>query len=286
MSVTRPRPPNPRLVETLHDLLVRLSRLTNTRHDGDRLDHILDEIRSLPSRGVFEALDAAVARDRGLKRCKVEILGALAARPDAVPVIERELESLPNRQARTLLALMLPHVMDCKQREQYAPIVNRILASGVRHHAIVEAIQLASAIGSKSSAPFVSKLYRSPQARRKVGDLLFRCGMPFGVPEARAGYAAAFLNAERPRDKVRAAWGLAKIGDEEALGYLHEMLYDKPRWTMEYGGRCHSPGESLFAAMALADVHGLQLKTLHNSNLVGQVRKLVGRKASKAKRRR
>jgi hypothetical protein len=49
-----------------------------------------------------------------------------------------------------------------------------------------------------------------------------------------------------------AAWGLAKLGDVEALEHLGDMLYDP-----DFRGRnFFHPGESLRAARALADVYG------------------------------
>lgn len=52
--------------------------------------------------------------------------------------------------------------------------------------------------------------------------------------------------------RVFAAWGLSKLGNKKAIGYLIGMLDDPD----ESGGSFFSPGESLHAAQALCDVFG------------------------------
>jgi hypothetical protein len=62
-----------------------------------------------------------------------------------------------------------------------------------------------------------------------------------------------FFRPDQPREvRVFAAWGLGKLGDEQAVHYLADMLDDPEVRTPT----SHDPGESLRAAQALCDVCG------------------------------
>lgn len=264
---TRADEPDPALVDRVHALLVRQSRLVYNRTQVSKHDAVLRDIRRLPTAGVFAALDAAVARDRRLKAFKVEILWPLADRPGAAEVIEREIGVLPRSQARLLLSMIIEPTVEL------LPMVEGILAQGARHPLIVEAIVLAASIGSKTSTPHISKLLRARNVPRPVADALFRMAKHFDAPESRPRFAKAFATATDPGEKLDAAWGLAKLGDEAALEHLHVMLYDRGGWANAYGGRLFNPGESLHAAMALQSVYGLRRTT--GSSLVSRVRRHV-----------
>jgi hypothetical protein len=52
--------------------------------------------------------------------------------------------------------------------------------------------------------------------------------------------------------RIHAAWGLGKLGDEEAIRYLADMLDDPEVETPT----SYDPGQSLRAAQALCDLRG------------------------------
>lgn len=72
------------------------------------------------------------------------------------------------------------------------------------------------------------------------------------APEAAIVFEA-YLRHPEPRERIFALWGLAALGYEEAIGALIVLL-DDPDTTTETS---FIPGQSMRAAEALADIHGL-----------------------------
>jgi hypothetical protein len=101
--------------------------------------------------------------------------------------------------------------------------------------------------------------------QRSVDSLISQCAVvdtPFVLlaalvrlrpPEAAVVFEANLAHAE-PRERAFALWGLAALGYQEAIGALIGLLDDPDLTT----AASFTPGQSMRAAQALADVWGLE----------------------------
>lgn len=254
----------------LRKLLRRLVDLQNhPREDSDaELSAVMDEIHSLPRDGLLPALDQAVDQSKTLRNAAVFVLCEFSDLPEALDRIIQELQN-PEWRVRDLV---LQTIGFCRL-ERLAPLLNRVMledpdencrssaiwAAGrlkqdINFPVILQMAELGypnlevvlTAYNREEGRPYLRRIFNSPIGETPSVDEL---GDVFNIEAQRK----ANTWSSKKVSKIHAAWGLAKLGDVEALEHLGVMLYDQ-----DFSGRNFSfPGESLRAAQALADLYDL-----------------------------
>src|SRR5262249_17261290 len=134
---------------------------------------------------------------------------------------------------------------------RFAPLLNDALDGNADDLCRAYAITAVGELRSEANLPALLKLACDP-----AFDPLFRRTLwtfkDFPHPLCRPALER-FFQADRPKEvRVLAAWGLGKLGHEEAVRYLAAMLDDPEVRTPT----SFDPGESLRAAQALCDIRG------------------------------
>jgi HEAT repeat protein len=211
--------------------------------------------------GWLAALDRAVGRSVQRKRAAARILAELVDLPDVADRFSRWLQD----DDLSWRAEMIAFIGD-KGLAQFAPLLNDALAGKADDHCQAYAITAAGELRSEANLPALLKLAGDP-----AFDPLFRRMLwalrDYVHPLCRPALER-FFQADRPKEvRVFAAWGLGKLGDEEAVRYLVGMLDDPAVRTPTSS----NPGQSLRAAQALCDIHGWPFQW--NSSWVARTRR-------------
>jgi HEAT repeat protein len=138
---------------------------------------------------------------------------------------------------------------------QFAPLLNDALDDErCRAYAMTAAGQLRS----EANLAAILKLAGDP-AMLKWNRMLWAL-KDYAHPLCRPALERLFRTASHKQDRVIAAWGLGKLGDQRAMHYLTEMLDDPYTVTATEKATFYDPGESLRAAQALCDIPRLALR--------------------------
>jgi HEAT repeat protein len=196
--------------------------------------------------GWLAALDRAVGRSVGRRRAAAELLADLADLPEVAARFEGWLRDPDLAWRAEVIELVGERKLD-----RFAHLLNDALDGNADDHCRAYAITAAEELRAEVNLPALLRLADKPAAAP-----LFRRVLPaltaYTDPRCRP-VLERFFRPGRPKEvRIFAAWGLGKLGDEEAIRYLAEMLDDPP---VQKPG-CYDPGESLRAAQALCDIHG------------------------------
>jgi hypothetical protein len=263
------------------DRFVRAEKLSSD--DAEReFDAAAAQVRGLPREGVLEILDRATGRSKARKRAAVNVLCGLTDLPEAVSRLFAELSS-PDWRVRDWVLQNIPK----SAWPNLTSELNRIMLHDPDEMCQRTAIGIASSL--RLSACFSTVLALAESGFPYVNSALQEYGREEGRPYLRRMFESPvdpnpkWLREReftgtmyaRERDewlgrkgsKVIAAWGLAKLGDREALEYLGQMLYDPDFQGPTFGFW----GHSLRAAQALADLFDLPFEW--NADYVEPIRR-------------
>lgn len=278
---------NPTVLSRVRRILKRVAASERLPQDSreSELDAALQEVRDLPANEVLASLDAAAAGSSALDRPALIVLAELAHLPAAA---ERLTESYWRRQLPEERSWILQTVL-LGRLTNFIPQLSRIILEDPDGTCREAAMGVAGRFGHGDNLPAVLE-----QARRGHPGVAVAL-KDYGREECRpclreifdatrselASLAPLPVNRDvndplvlrhmqresgLKAESVVAAWGLAKLGDNEALAYLGEMLYDPV-----LSGRNYSAwGESLRAAQAIAELHGLPFD--HTTKSVPHIR--------------
>lgn len=196
--------------------------------------------------GWLVALDLAIGRSVQRKRAAAELLAELVNFPEVVERFECWLKDADLAWRAEVIALV-----GRKGLARFAPLLNDALNDNADDLCRAYAITAAGELRSEDNLPALLRLAGNP-----AFDPLFRRMLPaltaYAHPLCRPALER-FFRPDQPKGvRVFAAWGLGKLGDEEAIRYLAEMLDDPEVRTPT----SFDPGESRRAAQALSDVFG------------------------------
>lgn len=207
-------------------------------------DQVLAEARDLPREGVLEALDKAIGSSVKRRREAIFIVSELTDVPGVVDRIGEWLRD-PDPQSRSWLIQAIGH----SRVKQLAPLLNDIIESDPDAFCRDVAIHAAGALKGDENLPTILRLAEasdSCQTWRLASTLT-----DYATEDCRPYLYKWFKTEEDKSTRVMAAWGLGKLGEQEAIAYLISMLDDPDR----EGPTFFEPGESLRAAQALCDIY-------------------------------
>lgn len=231
---------------------------------------VIDEIKTLPREGILAALDAAVGRSEARKKAAVHVLSELTDVPGVLDRLSEELKSPDWRVRHWILDAIGFHDL-----VQLAPLLNAVILEDPDDFCRSGAINLAGAFKQDVNFPVILSVVGEHSLENALVHAFTDYGREEGRPFLRKVFERPVGERPTPADfedtnnpealrrtgdwrerkcaKLWAAWGLAKLGDAEAILHLGAMLNDP-----EYRGRLSCDwGESRRAAQALADVFGL-----------------------------
>lgn len=196
--------------------------------------------------GWLTALDGAVGRSVRRRRAAAVLLAELADLPE---VVERFATWL--RDADLAWRAEVVELVGQKGLARLAPLLNDALGGNADDLCRACAITAAGELHLQANLPSLLKLAADP-----AFDSLFRRLLPaltaYAHPLCRPALER-FFQPERPTEvRVLAAWGLGKLGDDQAIRYLAGMLDDPEVHTPT----SFDPGQSRRAAQALCDIRG------------------------------
>ncbi len=267
--------PTQNFVRQVRSILKRFARAESLRGDESEreFDAAASEVAVLPREGIMEALDQAVGRSRSRQRAAVYFLCELSDRPEALERLGCALND-PDRRIRDCVL----QTIGLRRLTSMAPLLNAVILGEEDEDCRREAIRVAGVLGQAVNFPVILNL-----ANKDYPDLAWTL-KDYAREEGRAYLRKAFEQAlgpaptlqeladvsnpfavrrrsayrSRKDEKVIAAWGLAKLGDKEALAYLGEMLYDpvvELRNVVELGS-------SLRAAQAICEIFNLPFESI------------------------
>jgi HEAT repeat protein len=201
------------------------------------------QVRRLRAENWLAALDRAVGRSVQRKRAAADFLAELVDLPE---VTDRFTAWLKDDDLAWRAEMI--EFVGRKGLDQFAPLLNDALAGGDE---LCQAYAITSA-GELRSEANLAAILKLATAATRLGNRLLWTLKDYGHPRCRPVLNRVYRGSPWKHDRVIAAWGLGKLGDEGAIRYLAEMLEDPDTETPT----SFLPGESLRAAQALCDIHG------------------------------
>jgi HEAT repeat protein len=202
--------------------------------------------RRLRRDGWLAALDRAASRSVRRKRAAAELLAELADLPEVADRFASWLMDADLTWRAEVIALV-----GRRGLARFAHLLNDALDGKADDLCRAYAITAAEELQAEANLQHLLRLAGDP-----AFDPLFRRLLPaltaYADPRCRPALERFFRPDQPKAVRVFAARGLGKLGDEEAVRYLAEMLDDPELWTPT----SYDPGESLRAAQALCDVRG------------------------------
>jgi HEAT repeat protein len=237
--------PDPVLV---NDLKAILEPIVAARGRPDRrlVARQARRLRRLRRDGWLAALDRVVGRSVQRKRAAAELLAEMADLPEVANRFESWLRDADLGWRAEVIVLV-----GRRGLARFAPLLNDALDGNADDLCRAYAITAAEELRVEANLPALLRLAGDPAL-----DPLFRRMLPaltaYADPRCRPALKR-FFRPDQPREvRVFAAWGLGKLGDEEAIRYLAAMLDDPEVRTPT----SYDPGESLRAAQGLCDIRG------------------------------
>jgi HEAT repeat protein len=187
-----------------------------------------------------------VGRSVRRRRAAAEILSELADLPEVADRFQSWLSDADLSWRAEVIALVGQRGL-----ARFAPLLNDALDGNADKLCRAYAITAAGELRSEANLPVLLRL-----AANRAFEPLFRRLLPAltAYEDSRCRPALEwFFRPEMPGEvRVFAAWGLGKLGDEQAVRYLAGMLDDPEVRTPT----SYDPGQSLRAAQALCDLRG------------------------------
>lgn len=202
------------------------------------------QARRLRVEGWLAILDRAVGRGVQRKRAAADLLAEMTDLPE---VKDRFAGWLADADLAWRAEMI--EFVGRKGLHQFAPLLNDALAGGGDELCLAYAITSAGDLRSEANLAAILRLTDDPTM--PLRNRLLWALKDYGHPRCRPALRRLYHAADK-RDRVIVAWGLGKLGDEEAIWYLADMLDDPDIHTPT----SFEPGESLRAAQALCDIHG------------------------------
>jgi HEAT repeat protein len=244
--------PDAGLVRDLKDILQQVVAAPRQYAKGF-LERRSRQIRSLRGEDWLAALDRAVGRSVLRKRALAELLAGLTDLPEVVDRFAAWLRDPDTGWRAEMIAFV-----GNKGLLPFAPLLNDALAGNGGDGCLAYAMTSAGQLRSEANLKAILKLAADP--KRKEWSRLLWALKDYGHPRCRPALRRVFRRAKSKHERVIAAWGLGKLGDERAIRYLADMLDDPAVETPT----SHDPGESIRAAQALCDIHGWPFEWDHD----------------------
>jgi HEAT repeat protein len=230
------------------ELKLILEQMVATRRQYPRrsLAQKARQVRQLRVENWLDALDRAIGRSVQRKRAAADLLAELTDLPEVQDRFAAWLKDADLAWRAEMIAFIGE-----KGLYQFAPLLNDILAGDGDELCLAYAITSAGELRSEVNLTAVLKLATDDTGRMLWNRLLWTL-TDYNHPLCRPALERVYRAGPPKGDQVIAAWGLGKLGDEEAIQYLADMLDDPDTPTPT----CSNPGESLRAAQALCDIYG------------------------------
>jgi len=238
--------PNPQLISTLSELLDRLTSSRKLSNDEQEVisDEVSAEAKKLPSDGFLEALDAAVGKNKFRRKESIFLLAEFAYFPEVSSRIGEEFNN-PDPKWRGFIA----QIVRLRHLESLAPNLSLMIEADPDTQCRIHAIGAAGHLRSPCNLPILLKLAESPP--KEVQWALTVALKEYAPASARRYFENLFQNPKTDKSlRVIAAWGLAKLGDNDSLQYLAELLFDPDITTPT----SFTHGQSFRAAQAICDL--------------------------------
>ncbi len=236
-----------KLVRAIRKLLERLVKSERLSNDDQEVvhDEVAAAVASLPREGILAALDQAVGSDKRRRRVSVMILTELTDVDEAIIRIGQTVRD-PDPEWRNSVV----QIVGKMRLVQFAEPLNGLILNEPDLTVRSMAIHAAGRLKSATNLPALLTVTRDhPSDLRRY---ILWALKEFATESCRPFLAATFHSPASEKDeRVIAAWGLGKLGEQAAISYLTEML-DDPEIKSELG---YYPGESLRAAQALCDIY-------------------------------
>ena len=202
-----------------------LDRLVESRRSDKRTSEQVDQAvaaqaRRLPRKGVLSALDAAIGKSKKRRKEAVYILSELVDVPEVVQRLADWLKD-PDPDCRSWIIQNIGAQQIC----QLAPLLNEIIENDPDDFCRMFAIHAAGTLRAPANLPTLLRL--AAKYRRKQLWSLTVTLRNYGLAEGRPFLLRVFKDAKVDEGiRVIAAWGLAKLGNQQAYKYLKKLVYD------------------------------------------------------------
>lgn len=259
-----------RKIRKLLNRYVRVGRDISADWAEAEFDFLASEIRKLPREEILTALDEAAGSSKARQKILYYVLAELADVPGALDRIRLELRNSDWRVRFEMIS-----TIGRKKLVPLAPLLNEIMLFDdedvCRNSAISAASNLKLDVNfgavlevAKRNEQNINWDWALKEYACEEGRPYLRRAFDVQVPPQPRLRTIEDVNTQSSLHEVSAwelarsrktigAWGLAKLGDKDALAFLGEMLND-PVITTRNSTR---PGESLRAAQAIADIFHL-----------------------------
>ena len=234
------------LARHIRELLDRLAASRGLSKDEQEEvgDEVMLAARALPREGVLAALDQAMGSSKKRRQESVFILSELTDVPEVVDRIGAWLRD-PDPETRSWLIQTIGRA----RLKQFAPLLNDIIENDPDSFCRDMAMHTAGRLKADEN---LSTLLRLADRRDPEQTWRLAWQLKEYATEACRPYLKEWFEGDEPKStRVIAAWGLAKLGDENAIAYLARML-DDPDLR---GPNFSEPGQSIRAAQALCDIY-------------------------------
>ena len=232
-------------IKTLLDRLVQSRQLSNDDQEVIG-DEVAAEARELPRDGILKALDKAIGRN---KRRREEAVYLLSEWTDAPAVVDRIGEWINDPDPKWRSWLIQTVAQD--GLTQFAPHLSDVIENDPDEFCRDMAIYAVGKLRAYECLPALLRLadQNDPNLTWRLATAL----ASYATEECRPRLRQWFDDSSQEKStKIFAAWGLGKLGDQEAIDYLIRMLDDPD----ERGDTYFTPGESIRAAQAVCDIRG------------------------------
>lgn len=238
--------PDNGLVKQLRQLLDRLHRSRHLSNDEREVvwDEVAAEARKLQMSGIVDALDKAVGSNPDRQENAIFLLGEWTDLPEVVDRIDSLLLTSNSDERFYLLS-----VIGRSRLTKLGPRLRRVIEEESDSQCLDMAIHAASKLKSQECLPIILRIADDgdPKLSWRIATAL----ASYATEECRYHLNKLFGDVTKEKStRIFAAWGLAKLGDQNALNYLIAMLDDPD----DKGPNYSYPGQSLRAAQALCDV--------------------------------
>lgn len=222
-------------------------------------DRVLEKARALPRDGIVALVDKAVGRSKQRRKAAIYLYSQMTDVPEAAERIGQAVFDKDHE-----LRSWVVQTIGGEKLAQFAELLNTVMREDEDPFVRQCAVLAAADIGSDVNIATLLQLAEQPDA--EITSAVLWALTKYGRPESRKYLTGVFTDRRRDdHDRVIAAWGLAKLGDEKAYAYLLKMLDDKDQEAGRWARFKHkvlgvplvlfSPGQSFRAAQAICDLH-------------------------------
>jgi hypothetical protein len=229
-------------VRSLLDRLVASEGLPGSRRESVA-DDVAAKARKLPRPAIVGIVDRAVGGSKARRRQAVYVLSEVADTPEVAARIGEWLAD-PDREWRSWLIQTVEQL----GLRQYGVQLERIIRSDPEDVCRDFAIHAAGTLRAPECLNTLLEMAESQPHTHAVAWALKDYATDACRPHLRRYFEATNDTSLR----VVAAWGLAKLKEQDALQYLVAMLDDPD----DRGPQHFTPGQSIRAAQAVSDLFG------------------------------